>query len=90
MFILHLYDRALRAAKYVGDVIIVVVLYQDGVVLKLIGAILVGDTSDSHRYMEWLRTDADISGQRKHLHIAQMLAHAADLAVLLAKVMPPA
>ena len=34
---------------------------------KLVGAILVGDTSDSHRYMDWLRTDADISGQRRHL-----------------------
>jgi nitrite reductase (NADH) large subunit len=34
---------------------------------KLVGAILVGDTSDSYRYMEWLRTSADISAQRKHL-----------------------
>jgi nitrite reductase (NADH) large subunit len=34
---------------------------------KLAGVILVGDTADSHRYMDWLRTDADISGQRKHL-----------------------
>ena len=34
---------------------------------KLAGVILVGDTGDSHRYMDWLRTDADISGQRKHL-----------------------
>jgi nitrite reductase (NADH) large subunit len=34
---------------------------------KLAGVILVGDTSDSHRYMDWLRTDADISTQRKHL-----------------------
>jgi nitrite reductase (NADH) large subunit len=34
---------------------------------KLAGVILVGDTSDSHRYMEWLRTDADLTGQRKHL-----------------------
>ena len=34
---------------------------------RLVGAILVGDTSDSHRYMEWLRTSADISAQRKHL-----------------------
>jgi nitrite reductase (NADH) large subunit len=24
---------------------------------KLVGAILVGDTSDSHRYMEWLRSE---------------------------------
>jgi len=34
---------------------------------KLVGAILVGDTADSHRYMEWLRSAADISGQRRHL-----------------------
>ena len=31
------------------------------------GVILVGDTGDSHRYMEWLRTDADLTGQRRHL-----------------------
>jgi nitrite reductase (NADH) large subunit len=34
---------------------------------KLSGVILVGDTSDSHRYMEWLRSDADLTGQRRHL-----------------------
>jgi len=34
---------------------------------KLAGVILVGDTGDSHRYMDWLRTDADLSNQRKHL-----------------------
>jgi nitrite reductase (NADH) large subunit len=34
---------------------------------RLVGVILVGDTSDSHRYMDWLRTAADISGQRRHL-----------------------
>jgi nitrite reductase (NADH) large subunit len=34
---------------------------------KLAGVILVGDTGDSHRYMDWLRTDADISGQRRYL-----------------------
>jgi nitrite reductase (NADH) large subunit len=34
---------------------------------KLAGVILVGDTSDSHRYMEWLRTEADLSSQRRHL-----------------------
>ena len=34
---------------------------------KLAGVILVGDTSDSHRYMEWLRTGADLTGQRRHL-----------------------
>ena len=34
---------------------------------KLVGAILVGDTSDSHRYMEWLRASTDIAEQRRHL-----------------------
>ncbi len=34
---------------------------------KLAGAILVGDTSDSHRYMEWLRTATDLSSQRREL-----------------------
>jgi nitrite reductase (NADH) large subunit len=34
---------------------------------RLVGAILVGDTSDSHRYMDWLRSAADISEQRRHL-----------------------
>ncbi|MEQ1573301.1 MAG: nitrite reductase large subunit NirB [Vicinamibacterales bacterium] len=34
---------------------------------KLAGAILVGDISDSHRYMEWLRTGVDLTDQRRHL-----------------------
>jgi nitrite reductase (NADH) large subunit len=34
---------------------------------KLAGVILVGDVSDSHRYMDWLRTSADLTSQRKHL-----------------------
>jgi nitrite reductase (NADH) large subunit len=34
---------------------------------RLAGVILVGDTSDSHRYMEWLRSATDLSPQRKHL-----------------------
>jgi nitrite reductase (NADH) large subunit len=34
---------------------------------RLAGVILVGDTADSHRYMEWLRTSADLSDQRRHL-----------------------
>jgi nitrite reductase (NADH) large subunit len=34
---------------------------------KLAGVILVGDTADSHRYMEWLRTDADLTERRRHL-----------------------
>ena len=34
---------------------------------RLAGVILVGDTSDSHRYMEWLRSAADLTQQRRHL-----------------------
>ncbi len=34
---------------------------------KLAGVILVGDVNDSHRYMEWLRADTDISAMRRSL-----------------------
>lgn len=34
---------------------------------RLAGVILVGDTSDSHRYMEWLRTGEDLAPRRRHL-----------------------
>jgi nitrite reductase (NADH) large subunit len=34
---------------------------------RLAGVILVGDTSDSHRYMDWLRTGADLADRRRHL-----------------------
>lgn len=34
---------------------------------KLMGAILVGETSDSARYMEWLRTQTDLTSQRRQL-----------------------
>ena len=34
---------------------------------RLAGVILVGDTSDSHRYMEWLRNDTDLAEHRRHL-----------------------
>lgn len=34
---------------------------------KLAGVILVGDTSDSGRYKEWLRASVDVSEQRRHL-----------------------
>jgi nitrite reductase (NADH) large subunit len=34
---------------------------------RLVGVILVGDTSDSHRYMDWLRTGADLTSRRRHL-----------------------
>ena len=63
-------------------------LLRDG---KLAGVILVGDTSDSHRYMDWLRTGRRTSpAQRRHLlfpppgadaglDIAQMADSATDL-----------
>lgn len=34
---------------------------------KLAGVILVGDTSDSHRYMDWLRTQKDLAALRRQL-----------------------
>lgn len=34
---------------------------------KVSGLILVGDTSDSHRYMEWMRADEDVSDKRRQL-----------------------
>ena len=34
---------------------------------KLTGVIMVGETSDSHRYMEWLRTGTDLTKLRRQL-----------------------
>jgi len=34
---------------------------------RLIGAILVGETGDSHRYMEWLQSKLDLARQRRTL-----------------------
>jgi len=34
---------------------------------KLSGAVLVGDTADSHRYVDWLRTKEDITSHRHQL-----------------------
>ena len=34
---------------------------------RLAGVILVGDASDSHRYMEWLRSGADLTAMRRSL-----------------------
>src|SRR5438128_2111686 len=34
---------------------------------KLAGAILVGETADSHRYMEWLRSQTDLTAMRRQL-----------------------
>jgi nitrite reductase (NADH) large subunit len=38
---------------------------------KLAGVILVGDTSDSHRYMNWLESKADLSALRRQLLFPQ-------------------
>jgi nitrite reductase [NAD(P)H] large subunit len=34
---------------------------------RLAGVILVGDTSDSHRYLDWLRTGTELGAQRREL-----------------------
>jgi NAD(P)H-dependent nitrite reductase large subunit len=34
---------------------------------RLSGVILVGDTADSHRYMDWLRAGTNLSDRRRHL-----------------------
>ncbi|MEO7143500.1 MAG: nitrite reductase large subunit NirB [Bryobacteraceae bacterium] len=41
---------------------------------RLRGVILVGDASDSHRYMDWLRTSTDLSAQRRHLLFPEPVA----------------
>ena len=65
-------DRALGVYKKIT--------VRDG---KLAGVILVGDTSDSHRYMEWLRSSTDLTAQRKHLLFPPPAADAgADIAEL--------
>ena len=63
-------DRALGVYKKIT--------VRDG---KLAGVILVGDTADSHRYMEWLRSSTDLTAQRKHLLFPPPAADAgADIA----------
>ena len=34
---------------------------------KLVGVVLIGDTGDSHRYFEWMRTGADLTDMRRQL-----------------------
>jgi nitrite reductase (NADH) large subunit len=34
---------------------------------KLVGAVLVGDASDSHHYMDWLRSGTDLTAMRRQL-----------------------
>ena len=36
---------------------------------RLVGTILVGDTADSHRYMDWLQARTDLSPQRRQLQL---------------------
>ena len=48
---------------------------------KLDGVILVGDASDDHRYMDWLRTGKDLKDQRRYLLVPPPVADAgADVA----------
>jgi nitrite reductase (NADH) large subunit len=50
---------------------------------RLVGAILVGDTAGSHRYMDWLRSGDDITAQRRHLLFPPQSADAgADVAAM--------
>jgi nitrite reductase (NADH) large subunit len=60
-----------------GELGVEIVRYEDpalGIYKKLLlkdnrlrGLILVGDASDDHRYMDWLRNSTDLTAQRKHL-----------------------
>lgn len=43
---------------------------------KLVGVILVGDTSDSHRYMDWLRSGTDLTAMRRQLLFPNPVADA--------------
>jgi len=43
---------------------------------KLAGVILVGDTSDSHRYMDWLRSQTDLTSMRRQLLFPSPVADA--------------
>ena len=45
---------------------------------KLQGVILVGDASDSHRYVEWLRSSTDIQMMRRSLLFPEPAAASAD------------
>lgn len=50
-------------------------ILKDGV---LAGAILVGEITDSSRYMEWYRTGADLSARRRHLLFPEPAADAGE------------
>ncbi|HUS05401.1 MAG TPA: nitrite reductase large subunit NirB, partial [Bryobacteraceae bacterium] len=45
---------------------------------KLTGVILVGDVSDSHRYMEWLRSGTDLRALRRSLLFPEPTVSSAD------------
>ena len=45
---------------------------------KLAGVILVGDVSDSHRYMEWLRARTDLTAMRRSLLFPEPVVGAGD------------
>jgi nitrite reductase (NADH) large subunit len=43
---------------------------------RLVGAILVGETHDSHHYMEWLQNKVDLRGKRRNLLFPEPIADA--------------
>ncbi len=45
---------------------------------KLAGVVLVGDASDSSRYVEWLRTGADLTNKRRSLLFPEPMADAGE------------
>src|SRR5258708_31002875 len=45
---------------------------------RLVGCILVGDASDSNRYMDWLRTNADLEVRRRNLLFPEPVADKGD------------
>ncbi len=50
---------------------------------RLVGAILVGDTTDDRKYLEWLRSGEDLSAHRRHLLFPPPMADAgSDVAAM--------
>src|SRR6185503_3048286 len=76
--------RCVLGRRIPGDVRHHAVRYEDpalGIYKKLIirdnrlaGVVLVGDSADSGRYMEWLRTNADLIVRRRNLLFPEPIA----------------
>jgi nitrite reductase (NADH) large subunit len=50
---------------------------------RLVGAVLIGDSSDSHRYMEWLRNGDDLTAKRRTLLFPDPVADGGSAAAML-------